>query len=77
MNAFNPIAAVKRLEASGFNRRQAEALADTMIDVKTDLVTRADLKAELNAMALRLIGAQTAVTALGVAILGVLISLNR
>jgi hypothetical protein len=32
MNSFNPIASMQRLEAAGFKRAQAEALADELRD---------------------------------------------
>lgn len=76
MNAYNPIATMQRLEGAGMTRKQAEALADEFISARNDLVTRSDLKAELNAASLRICAALGAGMALGFTALGVLISLN-
>ena len=42
-------AAIKRLTATGINAEQAEAIVETVSRADTDLVTKADLKAELHA----------------------------
>ena len=68
MNAFNPIASMQRLEAAGFKRAQAEALADELRDAISDLVTREFLKAELDRLFIRLCAAGAAMLALAVTI---------
>lgn len=67
-SAFNPIASMQRLEAAGFKRAQAEALADELRDVTTDLVTREILKAELDRQFIRLCAAGAAMLALTVTV---------
>lgn len=76
MNAYNPIATLHRLEAAGMDRKQAETLADEFVSVRGDLVTLTDLKAELNATALRICAAMGAAMALGFTALGFLVSLK-
>jgi hypothetical protein len=49
MTAFNPIASMQRLEAAGFKRAQAEALADELRDATSDLVTNEHLTFALDA----------------------------
>ena len=66
MSAFNPIAAMQRLEAAGFKRAQAEALADELRDAIGDLVTREILKAELDRLLIRQSAAGAAMLALAV-----------
>ena len=92
MNAFNPIATMQKLEASGFARQQAETLADALSDVRTDLVTKIDLDAglsatrasleaaidiKLNAFAWRVCGVLGAWMAVGFSALGLLISIHK
>ena len=76
MTAYNPIATMQRLEATGMARKQAEALADEFVSVRDDLVTLSDLKAELNATALRICAAMGAAMALGFTALGFIVSLK-
>jgi len=68
MNTFNPIASMQRLEAAGFKRAQAEALADELRDATSDLVTREILKAELDRLFIRLCAAGAAMLALAVTV---------
>jgi len=68
MSAFNPIASMQRLEAAGFKRAQAEALADELRDAISDLVTREFLKAELDRLFIRLCAAGAAMLALAVTV---------
>jgi hypothetical protein len=72
MSAFNPIASMQRLEAAGFKRAQAEALADELRDAISELVTReyfkAELKAELDRLFIRLCAAGAAMLALAVTV---------
>jgi hypothetical protein len=49
MSAFNPIASMQRLEAAGFKRAQAEALADELRDAMSELVTNEQLIHALDA----------------------------
>ena len=70
MSAFNPIASMQRLEAAGFKRAQAEALADELRDAIGDLVTREILKAELDRLLIR----QSAV---GAAMLALAVTLSK
>ena len=78
---FDTLAFVKRLSAAGMESRQAEALAEALTAHAFDeLATKSDLKAALHDLELRLtlrMGAMSAAsTALTVAVLGALISLN-
>lgn len=68
MSAYNPIASMQRLEAAGFKRAQAEALADELRDATSDLVTREILKAELDRQFIRLCAAGAAMLALAVTV---------
>jgi len=77
MTAYNPIAAMNRLKNAGLNAKHAEALANELNNARDELVTRTDLKAELNAVALRICAALGAAMALGFTALGVLISLHN
>jgi hypothetical protein len=54
MSAYNPIATLQRLEASGFKRAQAETLADELHSATTQLVTKDELTKALDAQANRL-----------------------
>ena len=56
MNAtgFDTLAIAEDLEAHGFKREQAKALANAMRSVQGDLVTKGDLVALLNALETRL-----------------------
>lgn len=54
MSAFNRIAAMQRLEAAGFKRAQAEALADELRDAMGNLVTNEQLTRALDALENRL-----------------------
>lgn len=81
MNAFNPIATMRRLEGQGFQRKQAEALADELASVRNDLVTRADLEAvldaKLNSFTLRICAAMGVMMALGFTVLAYVATLPR
>lgn len=54
MNAYNPIETMRRCEAAGFLRRQAEVLADELHGATTQLVTKDELTKALDAQANRL-----------------------
>ena len=54
MSAYNPIASMQRLEAAGFKRAQAEALADELRDAMSNLVTNEQLTRALDALESRL-----------------------
>lgn len=66
MNAYNPIATLQRLEASGFDRRQAEALATELRETTMQLVTQEQLQAALDRQTIRICGAMAAMLALAV-----------
>lgn len=63
MTAYNPITTVAELEASGFKRNQAEALASALHGATTSVVTREELDRALAAQSDKLtvrIGAMVA-----------------
>jgi hypothetical protein len=66
MSSYNPIASMQRLEAAGFKRAQAEALAEELRAATGDLVTRDILKAELDRLLIRQSAACAALLALAV-----------
>jgi hypothetical protein len=80
MNLYNPLAATKRLEPAGMKRRMAEAIASEINDGKSDLVTKEDLRQQLDAtldkQTIKLGGFVAALFALATTILGMLISLK-
>ncbi|HEX8486228.1 hypothetical protein [Sphingomonas sp.] len=80
MNAYNPLDSMRRLEAAGLERRQAEAIANEINEGKSDLVTREDLKQQLDAIADKLlikVGIMVAaIVAMACSIMGVLISVK-
>jgi hypothetical protein len=80
MNAYNPLTATKRLEASGLSRQQAEAIASEIDDGVSDLVTKEYLTDQLDAALAKQtarIGVLTsAIVAVATAVLGVLISIK-
>lgn len=61
-NAFDTLQAAKQLEGSGFERRQAVAVAAVVQSVQGDLATKADLKAEILKAAVAIIGLNAAIT---------------
>ena len=80
MSAHNPIAAMQRLEAAGFKRTQAEALADELRDATIDLVTNHQLTRALDAQAdkltLRICGILGGLLTIGFAAVGLAIALS-
>jgi hypothetical protein len=80
MNAYNPLESMKRLEAAGLERRQAEAIAGEINDGTSSLVTRdyldERLESELSKQTIRMGGLTAGIVAVATAILGVLISLK-
>jgi len=54
--AFDTLAFVKKLEGSGFTVEQATGISDALKDVlgNTDLATKADLKAEIEKLELKI-----------------------
>ena len=74
MTAYNPLDSMRRLEAAGMERRQAEAIADEIHDRTTDLVTKDMLEAALDRQTIKLGGFVAALIALATTVLGVLIS---
>jgi hypothetical protein len=80
MNAYNPLDSMKRLEASGMPRQQAEAIAAEINEGRDDLVTKGYLKEQLDAefskFTVRLGGMLVGMIAVATAVLGVLISVK-
>jgi hypothetical protein len=80
MNAYNPLASMKRIEAAGFKRAQAEVLAGELNEAIDSLVTNEQLELALaqseSRMTARVGVIVGTVGALIVAILGALISIN-
>jgi hypothetical protein len=74
MNAYNPLASMKRLEEAGVPRLQAEAIAAEIGDGTSDLVTTERLDAALDRQTIKLGGFVAALVALATTILGLLIS---
>ncbi|MGJ3626438.1 hypothetical protein AB5I41_05090 [Sphingomonas sp. MMS24-JH45] len=54
MNAYNPLDSMKRLEAAGLDRRQAEAIASEINDSAAELVTKVYLREQLDSLERRL-----------------------
>jgi len=74
MNAFNPLAAAQRLEASGFPRKQAEAIAGEITDGTSEFVTREMLDAALDKQTIRMSIINVGIITLACTILGVALS---
>jgi len=51
MNAYNPISTLRKLEAVGFDERQAATLAEELHHATSQLVTHDDLTKALDAQA--------------------------
>jgi hypothetical protein len=76
MNAYNPLDAMKRLEAAGLERRQAEAIAGEINDGTSGLVTKEQLDAALDRTTIRIGILTSGIVAVATTVLGVLISLK-
>jgi hypothetical protein len=76
MNAYNPLDAMKRLEAAGLERRQAEAIAGEINDGTSGLVTKEQLDAPLERTTIRIGILTSGIVAVATTMLGVLISLK-
>jgi hypothetical protein len=80
MNVYNPLDSMRRLEAAGLDRRQAEAIADEINVGNSDLVTKdyfkEQLDAEFSRFTVRLGGLIAGMIALATAVLGVIISIK-
>ena len=74
MNAFNPLESTKRLEAAGFARGHAEAIASEIGDGMSDLVTEEKLNAALDRVTIRLSVIVAGLITLACTILGVALS---
>ena len=74
MNAYNPLASMKRLEDAGLARPQAEAIAFEIGDCTSDLVTKEQLEAALDRVTIRISIILGAVITLACTILGVVLS---
>lgn len=80
MSTYNPIASMQRLEAAGFKRAQAEALADELRDGMVGFVTNEQLTRALDAQAdkltLRICGILGGLLTIGFAAVGLAIALS-
>ena len=74
MNAFNPLSAAHRLEATGLTRQQAEAIASEVVEGTSDLVTKEQLVAALDKQTIKIGIMVAAIVALACSIMGVVIS---
>ena len=74
MNAYNPLDSTKRLQASGLNRSQAEAIATKINTSKTDLVTKEMMDAALDEVTIRLSVILGGIVTLACTVLGVVLS---
>ena len=74
MNAYNPLSAAQRLEASGLSRKQAEVIAEEINDGTSDFVTKEQLDAALNRQTIRMSVINAGMLTLTCTILGTLIA---
>jgi hypothetical protein len=80
MNTLDPIASMQRLEAAGFKRAQAQALADALRDATSGLGTNEQLTRALDAQAdkltLRICGILGGLLTIGFAAVGLAIAFS-
>ena len=76
MNAYNPLASMKRLEQSGLPRPQAEAIASEITEGANSLVTKEQLDAAMDRLTVRLGAMVAGIVALACTVMGVLISIK-
>lgn len=62
--SIDTAAAIKRMMDSGMSEKQAEAVVDTFREQEREVVTQDRLRAELNALLVKIITSQVAVAAL-------------
>ena len=74
MNAYNPLSSAQRLEAAGFPRNQADAIAAEVGQSTNDLVTKEQLEAALDRVTIRLSVILGGIVTLACTILGVVLS---
>ena len=74
MNAFNAIDTLHRFEDAGFDRKQAEALANEHHLAMLSHVTHEQLKAALDAQTIRMVGVLGAIVVGASTVLGVILS---
>ena len=74
MNAYNPLSSAQRLEAAGFPRKQAEAIAGEITDGTGDLVTKDQLEAALDKQTIQMSVINAGMLTLTCTILGTLIA---
>ncbi len=74
MNAYNPLASMKRLEDADLERRHAEAIAAELRDSTTDLVTKEQLDAALDKQTIKLGALVAAIVVLACTVLGAVLS---
>jgi hypothetical protein len=75
MNAYNPLASMKRLEDAGLARPHAEAIASEIEDGRSQLVTEDRLEAALDRQTIKLSIIMAGMLTLFCTIIGVLTSL--
>ena len=74
MNAYNPLFSAQRLEAAGFPRSQADAIAAEVGEGTNDLVTKEQLEAALDRVTIRLSIILGGIITLACTILGVVLT---
>ena len=74
MTAYNPIEAMNRLKAAGLTAKQAEALANELHGVISELVTTEQLNHALARQALYIIGILGTMIVGAATVLGVILS---
>ena len=74
MNAYNPLSSAQRLEAAGFPRSQADAIAAEVGQSTNDLVTKEQLEAALDRVTIRLSVILGGIVTLACTILGVVLT---
>ena len=75
MNAYSPLASMKRLEEAGLTRAHAEAIAAEIEDGRSALVTEAQLTAALDRQTIKMSVIIAAMLTLFCTVVGVIVSL--
>ena len=74
MNAYNPLASMKRLEDAGVPRPHAEAIASEISDGTNDFVTKDMLEAALDKQTIKIGIMVSAIVALACTVVGTIVS---
>ena len=74
MNAYNPLASMKRLEEAGLSRPHVEAIASEISDGTSSFVTKEMLEAALDKQTIKIGIMTSAIVALACTILGTIVS---